>query len=294
MTPLVSVLVAVHNGERTVERAVRSALDQSYSDVEVIAVDDGSTDSSWEILKELSEADARVVTIRRNHASGGPALPRNVALGSASGSFFALLDQDDYWLQHKLATQMPLFDDRLVGIVYSDARISDAGSYLGELRHLGSPPRGDVLEQILRWNFVPTCTAVWRREVAEKLGGFVEELSTVDDRDYWIRAARAGFHFGYVDEALAVYTTTGDRLSNDSPRHGRLVVRMWARHARTDPDDPLVAQTLQKSRRFASHLIAKEAAGYRGMQRFALLWEALRMCPEPRNVAKILSGRASR
>lgn len=292
--PLVSVLVAVHNGEESVVRAVRSALDQTYPGIEVIAVDDGSTDRSWEILQELAAADDRVVTVRRESASGGPAIPRNVALGLATGSFFALLDQDDYWLPHKLAMQMPLFEDSAVGVVYSDARTSDSPSYLGRLRHLGSPPSGDVLEPILRWNFVPTCTAVWRREVTERLGGFVEELSTVDDRDYWIRVARAGFHFGFVDDALAVYTTTGDRLSDDSALHGRLVVRMWQRHAREWPDDAFVVQTLRRSRRFASHLLAKEAAANRGRVRFTLLWEAIRMCPEPRNIVKILSGRASR
>jgi len=291
MAHRVSVIVPVHNGEKTVERAVRSALDQTYRDIEVVAVDDGSTDRSWEILQQLAEADDRVVTARREFASGGPAVPRNVALGLATGSFFALLDQDDYWMPRKLAAQMPLFDDSAIGVVYSDARTTDSESYLRRLRHLGSPPSGEVLAQILRWNFVPTCTAVWRREVNEQLGGFVEELSTVDDRDYWIRAARAGIHFGYVAEALAVYTTTGDRLSDDSARHGRLVVRMWERHSREWPDDPFVVETLRRSRRFVSHILAKEAAVNRGSRRICLLWESLRMCPEPRNIAKILSGR---
>lgn len=294
MNLVVSVLVAVHNGESTVARAVRSALEQTRQDIQVIAVDDGSTDCSWDILQELAKADARLVTVRRNSASGGPAVPRNVALELATGSFLALLDQDDYWMPHKLAMQVPLFEEGSVGVVYSDAQTSDSPSYLEKLRHLGAPPSGDVLEPILRWNFVPTCTAVWRREVTERLGGFVEELSTVDDRDYWIRAARAGFRFGYVNDALAFYTTTGDRLSDDSALHGRLVVRMWERHLHEWPDDLFVAQTLLKSRRFASHLLAKEAASSRGTDRVTLLWEALRMCPEPRNIAKILSGRASR
>lgn len=294
MKPLVSVLVPVHNGTATLERALRSALAQTYDRVEVIVVDDGSSDASWELILAVAETDPRVVPVRRDTASGGPAVPRNAAISHARGDLFALLDQDDHWLPEKLEKQLPEFRDTSVGVVYSDCWTTEGESYLAQVAHLGSPPVGDVSAEILRWNFVPACSAVWRRAMTEAIGLFAEELSSVDDREYWIRAARAGFRFSFVPEQLAVYNTVGLRLSDDAPLHARLVVGMWRQQAESWPDDQVVAGNLLRSRRHLSHVLAWEASKSRGLVKARLLWQALATCPEPRNTLKILSGRAIR
>ncbi len=191
---LVSVLIAVHNGEATVANAIMSVLSQTHTNVEVLVVDDGSTDNSWDAIRSLGAQDARLVPIRRQSASGGPAAPRNAALATSSGRFLALLDQDDRWMPTKLEKQLRLFADEQVGLVYSDCELSTGGSYLRQVvDHHGHSPKGDVTRQIVEFSFIPACTAVWTRTAFERIGGFAEDLSSVDDRDYWVRLAFAGF-----------------------------------------------------------------------------------------------------
>lgn len=294
MKPLVSVLVPVHNGISTVERALSSVLGQTHEAVEAIVVDDGSVDGSWELILSIAQKDPRVIPIRREVASGGPAVPRNIALSRAKGDLYALLDQDDEWLPEKLERQLPLFRDASLGIVYSDAWTSEGHSYLGLLARHGDPPEGQVVDEILRWCFVPACTGIWRKEVTELIGGFAEDLSSIDDHEYWMRAARAGVRFGYVPEKLARYATAGEHLSHDRMLNSRLVIRLWEKEVAASPHDPFARATLVRARRYISHYWAREALSRRGSARVGLLWRALVLCPEPRNILKILSGRATR
>lgn len=246
---LVSVLIAVHNGESTVAVAIMSALDQTHTNVEVIVVDDGSTDNSWSVIRSLAAQDARVVPIRCLSASGGPAIPRNAALATSAGQFLALLDQDDRWMPTKLEKQLQLFADEEVGLVYSDCELSTGGSYLRQVvDHHGHLPKGDVTRQIVEFSFIPACTAVWTRTAFERIGGFAEDLSSVDDRDYWVRLAFAGFKVECVPDQLAVLNVSGNRLSADRVKHDALSVKLWSRHLAARPDDEVLQRKLQDSK----------------------------------------------
>lgn len=100
----VSVVVPVWNREGTIERAIRSALEQTQPPLEVIVCDDGSTDGTADILRRLAREDPRVRVISAGR-SGGPAAPRNRGLGHAEGEWVAFLDSDDEWLPGKLQVQ---------------------------------------------------------------------------------------------------------------------------------------------------------------------------------------------
>jgi glycosyltransferase involved in cell wall biosynthesis len=158
---LVSVVVATYNMGRYLSQAVQSVLEQSYLNVEVQIVDDGSTDDTPVILTQW-DAHPRVRVHRQ--INGGQARAKNQGVALSRGAFVAFLDADDVWLPEKLTRQMPLFTGRPeIGVVYSDYECID-----GEGRPLPKGPtrmhRGKISGALLIENFVSFPTAVVRRE----------------------------------------------------------------------------------------------------------------------------------
>lgn len=215
VAPLVSVVLPFYDNHETVREAVESVLNQTWTDLELVAIDDGSPDGSAEIVAEFAGSDDRVTLVRQ--ANAGAAAARNVGLRAAQGRFCARIDADDLWLPTKLERQMPLLDDHTV--VFSDAWAEQNGRRYPYGRILRRPrgkyPRGDVFEELLRQCFIPALTAVAPLELVRKLGGFDERFRIVDDWDLWLRLAIAGAGFDYVPEPLAVYRVRPGSLSSD-------------------------------------------------------------------------------
>lgn len=201
---MVSVVVTCYNYGRYLAQSVESALAQAYGNLEVIVVDDGSTDNTPEVAGELLK-DPRVRCIRQKNA--GQANAKNTGIRASTGEFIAFLDADDFWETGKLEKQMPLFSDPLVGVVYSRAHTVDdlglavvpdpPGKYL-------LPRSGRVTGQLFFDNFVPFSSAVVRRECLEKVGIFDESLKMGIDWDLWLRIS-VSYAFAYVDEPLLAY-----------------------------------------------------------------------------------------
>lgn len=106
--PLVSIILPVFNSEEYVYDTIKSIIDQTYKNWELIIVDDNSTDLSFEICKKLSQTDKRIKLVKLNSNSGGPAKPRNLALKISKGEYIAFIDSDDLWHQEKLRIQLKL------------------------------------------------------------------------------------------------------------------------------------------------------------------------------------------
>lgn len=104
--PLISVIIPLYNAEKYIAETLDSVLQQSYSHLEVIVVDNGSTDGSRSIVEAYINSDKRVVMLSMETNSGGPAKPRNLGLDKARGEFVCFLDADDVWLKHKLEYQL--------------------------------------------------------------------------------------------------------------------------------------------------------------------------------------------
>lgn len=244
--PRVSALIALHDGAETIGRAIRSVLAQTHTEVEAVVVDDASSDNSCAIVEDLVAKDPRVKLIRRSQGSGGPATPRNEAIKASSGEFLALLDQDDEWLPTKVELQLEQFEDRRVGLVFSNCRLSN-----GALRHdeEWELPDVETLAGIARDNPIVACSAIWPRAVTDSIGGFNAQLSSIDDRDYWVRIAIAGFSFRYVPAVLAVKNTLGERLSSDRVLHDRLSVEMWTHYADAYPGETEFSNALAAATR---------------------------------------------
>jgi glycosyltransferase involved in cell wall biosynthesis len=204
--PRVSVLIPTYNRGELLLEAVRSVLAQTFADLEVIVADDGSTDGSLDAV--LGLADTRVEVLRLPH-SGRPAVARNAALAKAGGELVALLDSDDVWSAAKLERQVDVLEQDLsVGLVCSNARVIDeTGNEIGALYlGAGETVREDTLAALLEDNFVVNSSAVARRELVERVGGFSEDirLRGVEDYDLWLRVGAVS-RLAYLPEPLVAY-----------------------------------------------------------------------------------------
>lgn len=209
MAPAVSVVVATRNYGRYVAGALRSVLDQTWRDLEVVIIDDGSADDTPALVRPFL-TDPRV---RYHRTDGlGQSRAKNLGIQLSRAPLVAFLDGDDEWLPAKLERQLPLFDRPAVGVVYSRRTMMGEGG-----RELPTPPaalvRGRVYDDLLVRNPVCFSSVVVRRAVFEAVGLFDPALPLSIDYDLWLRVARH-FEFDYVDEPLVRYRTGHANLSS--------------------------------------------------------------------------------
>lgn len=212
MAPLVSVVIPNHNYADYVGQAVESALGQTHPEVEVIVVDNGSTDASLDVLASYG---SRCVVVAQSDM--GQSAARNRGIATARGEFVAFLDADDVWLPRKLELQLARFErDRRVALVYCSLVVVDR-----ELRPTGEIVRGDVsgeaIEAFARWPGRAIVaggesTAVVRRDVLERLGGFDTSLSISAGWDMWRRIA-TNHRIDVVAEPLVLNRRHGSNLT---------------------------------------------------------------------------------
>jgi glycosyltransferase involved in cell wall biosynthesis len=206
----------VYQGREHLAAAIESVLAQTFERLELLVVDDGSTDGSSAIARTYAGRDPRVHYRRQENAGQGAA--RNAGIGVARGEAVAFLDQDDLWLPDKLARQLPLLDDTTV--VYSDTYILRDGGRNREERfsdHLYGWPVPATLGSLIVGNTIPVLTALLSRRLLLAHGGLTSDpaLKGVDDYDLWLRLAAAGVRFSYVPEPLAVYRVHKAAMSAD-------------------------------------------------------------------------------
>ena len=207
--PTFSVVVAAYNAARTLPATIRSVLAQTWSDFELIVVDDGSSDGTAAAAREATDARARY--IRQENL--GPAAARNTGVGSARGTFVSLLDSDDLWLPDYLETMAAAFDaDPAAGLAFTDAwRLDDITRRIHRRTIMSQqhPPRRPpadperLLAALLERNFVYTSASV-RRDLIDAAGGF-KSLTRSEDYELWLRLAARGARFVNTRRILAVY-----------------------------------------------------------------------------------------
>jgi glycosyltransferase involved in cell wall biosynthesis len=186
--PQVSIVIPTRDRWRLLSaHALRSALGQVDVDMEVIVVDDGSTDETIEALARKSDARLRVL---RNERAPGPSGARNTGIAQARGAWLAFLDDDDLWSPMKIRTQLAEIGSEQWGfagvIVVDDA--------LDPLYMLPLPDSAGLVEALMLGNIVPggSSNVIAETGLVRELGGFDEQLSHSTDWDLWLRLARAG------------------------------------------------------------------------------------------------------
>jgi hypothetical protein len=202
---LVSVIVPAYNAAGTVERTVSSALKQTYSNLEVLVVDDGSQDATAELVRRMAARDDRIKLLQK--ANGGLVSARNHGIAHARGEFIAPLDADDLWHPHKLKKQVAAMRDS-IGLVYCWSRaIDEQDRVLFDL--FACTLRGNVYTALIIKNFLHSGAPLVRRSCIDHVGGYDATLSArgadcCEDLQFNLDIAER-YDFNLVPEFLSAY-----------------------------------------------------------------------------------------
>ncbi|WP_443750138.1 glycosyltransferase family 2 protein [Asticcacaulis solisilvae] len=220
MTELVTVVIPSYNAEATLDETLVSVRAQTWSNLEILVVDDGSRDATFAIAERHAAEDSRVRAIRKEN--GGVAEARNLAIAQAKGDYIAPVDADDLWHPTKIEKQMAAMAamGEKCGLVYTWFRAIDADSRIMSQRGQSSY-EGDVLEPMCFGNLVGNGSSpLMRKAVVLEAGGYDPSLRAnnaqgCEDLKIYFEIARH-HHFAVVREELTGYRWTADNMSSDS------------------------------------------------------------------------------
>lgn len=257
--PLVTVVIPAYNAEATLQRAIGSVVQERRVPLELIVVDDGSTDLTPSVVDAVAEVDPRARRITR--PNGHVAAACNTGIRAASGKYVAFLEADDEWLAGKLRRQLEILESHPeVGAVFSNFYNHDevTGSryiYFEQQRNIlqdlpqkriaesGVIIDGDVRRYLIQSNFVLCSAIVVRRDLLLELGGFDESLKGAQDWDLWFRLG-GKTRFAYVEEPLATRHKRSDSMSRPSAKWFRTVIRSREKAFATARGTPELQQAL--------------------------------------------------
>jgi glycosyltransferase involved in cell wall biosynthesis len=292
--PLFTIAVTCFNAEGTIERAVRSALAQTWSPREIVVVDDASTDGSAVLLREFERTHDEIRVIRHD-SNRGVAEARNTLLAHARGAVIAFFDDDDESVPGRLEQQYESLLDyeseqqTPTVFCYSNRDVVHAGEHrptserLGIGRRAPAPSGPIVADYVLglvkddgrySWGMLGSCTLMARTEVLRALGGFDGRFRRCAERDLAIRAALTGAHFISVDAPLVTQylTPSADKGGNAELRYRLLLVGKYKRY-------------LKKKRSYAGAWCYMHAHFYRGRNWRWRLWYLAALVCFPRDVS---------
>jgi glycosyltransferase involved in cell wall biosynthesis len=214
--PPVTVVIPAYNAKRTIGRALASVWKQNYLDMEVIVVDDGSSDGTGAEIHEMRSGNLQLIRLKENRGECGA---MNVGIQQARTDYIAFLDADDEWLDNKLLTQIPILESHpeMSFIACGGESVNTEGRVF-QTFGLEAPPYSphEFWRALLIKSYIAKPTVVARRAKLLEVGGFDETLKISGDQDMWIRLALAG-EVGFVPRVLVRIHDTPDSLTK---RHG--------------------------------------------------------------------------
>lgn len=225
--PLVSVICLCYNHALFVEEAIQSVLDQTYRPIELIVVDDASTDDSVSIINGIVKKHPEItfISLAKNV---GNCTAFNLGFKQSAGEYIVDFATDDILVVDRIEKQLKYFEklDNRVGVIFTDAiYINEKGEflrnhfdYLLKKKLIERIPQGDVYGDVLSTYFIPGPTMMVRRDVFIELGGYDESL-TYEDFDFWVRSSRL-FAYHFVNEPLTKIRKTEGSMSARSYQKG--------------------------------------------------------------------------
>ncbi|MBB1075265.1 glycosyltransferase family 2 protein [Rhodoferax sp. 4810] len=243
--PCVSVVIPVRNGKPFIDEAIHSVLTQSYRDLELIIVNDGSNDDDYD---RFSELDHRIRVI---HLPGtGVSSARNVGMKNSKGRYIAFLDADDIWFPGKLTAQIRYLElHPNVWVVYggfrkwvasADGKFAAASSLsrdCSDLIDTAPEKSGWLYTRLLTGLLVGMNTAVIRRSVYESIGGFNESMRQGEDYDFWLKSSRLAEMHSLAGE-VALYRIHGNSAMHRHSKQNHLSVLLVAARMRWGLKNP--------------------------------------------------------
>ncbi|RJX16612.1 MAG: glycosyltransferase [Desulforudis sp.] len=205
---VVSIIIPCFNAARWIGEAIESCLAQTYRPIEIIVVDDGSTDDSVKIVKEFGDK----VILETSSANRGGNHARNRGFELSSGAYIQYLDADDYILPEKIEHQVDALEKSGADVVYGDWRhqhhLPD-GQFVMEAINITGHQQ-DVLESLLSGWWVPSNSLLYRRQAVEASSGWDESLTAAQDKDFFIAVALCGAKIIYFPGCYSIYRRFGE------------------------------------------------------------------------------------
>jgi glycosyltransferase involved in cell wall biosynthesis len=287
--PLVSVIVPAYNAARTIETTLRSVLDQTVDELELIVVDDGSTDHTPDVVRSVKDARLRLI----QQPNAGHASARNAGVNAASGRFVAVVDADDLWLPQKLERQLAVFASNSgVHALHGSAVFVD-----DSLRPLFVAPSPDGKNELLdvlcfRGLAAMMVTLIIDRTLLAQVGGFDPSLVILQDWELGIRLARLGELYS-TSEPLVLYRLHANNQSKQIDLHiepgERVLKRFFA--------DPALPPDIAARRSYVyAHFYAMLCGGafQLGRPAYAAHWARRALASDPRVFAYLAALPARR
>lgn len=215
MSARVSVILPTYNRGYILKRAIMSVLEQTYTDIELIIVDDGSTDNTRRIVDEIEDHRMKYIQTTINR---GVAAARNEGLEYATGAYIAFQDSDDYWKKEKLELQIKKISEENAGFCYHKVQYDFGNGGIVVLPPESIPPEkkcGDIYGQLLYDNMVDCPALCVRAECLREIGLFDETLRALEDYDLALRLGHA-YRAAFVDEVLVEKNYTPNSVSLQS------------------------------------------------------------------------------
>lgn len=200
--PKVSVIIPVYNSERFIAQAIESALTQTYKNLEVIVVNDGSTDNSYEKIKPYLSSIKYI-----SQENKGVSAARNTGIKNSEGELIAFLDSDDIWLSEKLDLQRDyLRSNPDVGLVHSNILyINKNGNLIPSNTDFATDASGMCFKELFKHgNKILTSSVVLRKNCFKKAGYFAENIHYAEDYELWLKVAKH-FAIGHINQPLVLY-----------------------------------------------------------------------------------------
>lgn len=199
--PKISVIIPTYNRAHLISRAIQSVLDQTYRDLEIIVVDDGSADNTEEVIKSFKNEKIRYLQHNKNK---GASAARNTGIRASRGEYIAFQDSDDEWFPDKLEKQIKAFNNSSpeVGVVYSGFyRVEGDKKIYVPNDDRFTYKEGNIHGELLKGNFVGTPAVLIKKECFERVKYFDEYIPALEDWELWIEISKH-YHFKYIDEPL--------------------------------------------------------------------------------------------
>ncbi|MEO1429683.1 MAG: glycosyltransferase [Cyanobacteria bacterium J06633_8] len=210
----ISVVIPVFNGQVTIQETINSILNQTFKDIEIIVINDGSTDKTLEIVNQIIDSRIKLFS----YPNAGLSASRNRGIELAKGEYISFIDADDLWTTDKLELQWKaLQSNPQADVAYSWTNyINESSQFIKSGRRIKA--NGDAFSKLLLTNFLENgSNPLIRKTALEKIGGFDESLPAAEDKDMWLRLA-ANYKFICVEKAQILYRTSTTSMSTNLKR----------------------------------------------------------------------------
>lgn len=235
--PLISIVIPTHNRKDKILETIQSAQRQTFTDYEIVVVDDGSTDGTYEYLSELN---LPIILLKKEN--GGVSSARNFGIKHAKGKYIAFLDSDDSWQETKLRKQIDyLHTHPEFKIVYTDQYLNINGEILPQTRFDRNAPAHKMLyPAFVDHTPIHTSTVLLEKSVLDDVGIFNELLDVHEDSELWNRISEK-YDFGFIEEPLGTYNwqTTDNHLTSENNKkkffeYGRVYLDLYVKNKKRE------------------------------------------------------------